>query len=103
MLKKNKIKISKINIENDIFSILSHNNEIFNADIIKGSVRFKIYNENKDEIYLNGIEEGDIITVYSTSDKNKNINNIIKIKMQNKYILNSDSSEEIIDNDNIIN
>ena len=88
-MKKDKIKINKINIENDIFSIVSNKNVIYTAPIIRGSVMFKIYNENNNEVDLSSIDENDIITMYSN-----NINSIIKIRIKNKYTFNSDSSEE---------
>jgi hypothetical protein len=87
-MKKTKIKINKINIENDNFIIVS-NNIVYSAPIISGSVMFKIYNENNKEVDLSSIDENDIITMYSN-----NINSIIKIRIKNKYIFNSDSSEE---------
>ena len=87
-MKKIKIKINKINIENDNFIIVS-NNDVYTAPIISGSVMFKIYNENNKEVDLSSINENDIITMYSN-----NINSIIKIRIKNKYTFNSDSSEE---------
>ncbi len=46
-MKKYKIKIDKI-ILNEQFIIESKNKELFIANIVKGSVDFPIYNENKE-------------------------------------------------------
>ena len=94
MSEKTKIKINKIDITQNLFTITSHKNEIYTAPIIRGSVDFKIYNMNGDEVHLGNLEENDIITIYSN---NTNINSIIKIKIKNKYVFNSDSSDESYD------
>lgn len=96
-MKKDKIKINKINIENNNFIIVSNKNTVYTAPIISGSVMFKIYNENNKEVDLSSIDENDIITMYSN-----NINSIIKIRIKNKYTFNSDSSEESDKSFNII-
>jgi hypothetical protein len=94
MSKKTKIKINKIDITQNLFTITSHKNDIYTAPIIRGSVDFKIYNENGKEVHLGNLEENDMITVYFN---NSNINSIIKIKIKNKYVFNSDSSDESYD------
>jgi hypothetical protein len=94
MSEKTKIKINKIDITTNLFTITSHKNEIYTAPIIRGSVDFKIYNMNGEEVHLGNLEENDIITIYSN---NTNINSIIKIKIKNKYVFNSDSSDESYD------
>jgi len=126
---KHKIKVKTINIDKNNFIIESENNHIFTAKIVKGSVDFKIYNENNEEVNLSNLEVGDLIQVYEnvslklyenndvnkllkllgekklidtnnnfkkTEQKNSIINKII---IKNKYIFNSDSSEnyDIID------
>lgn len=113
---KHKIKIKSINIDKNNFIIESENNLTFTSKIIKGSVDFKIYNENNEEVYLSNLEVGDLIQVYQLSDskpekkdidkllnlldKNNNFkkpeqkNSIInKIVIKNKYVFNSESSE----------
>jgi hypothetical protein len=126
---KHKIKIKLINIDKNNFFIESENNQTFTSKIIKGSVDFKIYNENNEEVNLSNLEVGDLIQIYEninskpneSNDVNKllklldetNYNNsnnylkkteqknsiINKIIIKNKYIFNSDSSEnyDIID------
>ena len=94
MSKKTKIKINKIDITQNLFTITSHKNETYVSPIIRGSVEFKIYNENGKEVHLGNLDENDIITVYFN---NSNINSIIKIKIKNKYVFNSESSDESYD------
>jgi hypothetical protein len=95
---KTKIRIKKINIENNIFSIESSDNKLYISDIIKGSVNFKIYNEDQSEVNLSNLEEDAIIKVYGKNHIINEKNNIIikKIIVQNKYIFDSDSSEDIL-------
>ncbi len=114
---KHKIKIKSINIDKNNFIIESENNLIFTSKIIKGSVDFKIYNENNEEVYLSNLEVGDLIQVHQLTNskpekkdvdkllilldnKNNNFkkpeqkNSIInKIVIKNKYVFNSESSE----------
>jgi hypothetical protein len=113
---KHKIKIKKIIIDKNNFIIESENNLTFMSKIIKGSIDFKIYNENNEEVYLSNLEVGDLIQVYQLTDskpekkdidkllnlldKNNNFkkpeqkNSIInKIVIKNKYVFNSESSE----------
>lgn len=112
---KHKIKIKKIIIDKNNFIIESENNLIFTSKIIKGSVDFKIYNENNDEVNLSNLEIGDLIQVYEITDskpekkdvdklltlldnkkfkKSDQKNSIInKIIIKNKYVFNSESSE----------
>jgi hypothetical protein len=113
---KHKIKIKSLNIDKNNFIIESDNNLIFTSRIIKGSVDFKIYNENNEEVYLSNLEVGDLIQVYQLTDskpekkdvnklldllnnKNNNFkkseqkNSINKIVIKNKYVFNSESSE----------
>jgi hypothetical protein len=113
---KHKIKIKSLNIDKNNFIIESDNNLIFTSRIIKGSVDFKIYNENNQEVYLSNLEVGDLIQVYQLTDskpekkdvnklldlldnKNNNFkkseqkNSINKIVIKNKYVFNSESSE----------
>jgi len=112
---KNKIKISKIIIENNLFKIISDNNIEFISKIHKGSVNFKIYNEDNQEVNISNINEGDKIKIYTNKKINltnedklvnilNNINNnniknniISKILIKNKYEFNSDSSNDYND------
>jgi len=95
---KTKIRIKKINIEDNIFSIESIDNKLYISDIIKGSVNFKIYNEDMIEVNLSNLEEDSCVKVYGKNTKINEKNNIIikKIIVQNKYIFDSDSSEDIL-------
>jgi TusA-related sulfurtransferase len=113
-MEKHKIKIGKINLENDNFIIISENRQEFFGKIIKGSVNFKVYNETNQEVDISNLEEGDIIKIYTNKkiqksdlkklnavSTNQNMNNdsknnsiINKILIKNKYVFNSDSSEE---------
>jgi hypothetical protein len=116
-ISKHKIKIKSINLDKNNFIIQSENNQTFISKIIKGSVDFKIYNENKEELNLSNLEIGDLIQIYEITDlkqeenndvdkllilldqnnnfkKPKQKNSIInKIIIKNKYVFNSDSSE----------
>ncbi len=126
---KHKIKVKSINIDKNNFIIESENNHTFTAKIVKGSVNFKIYNENNEEVNLSNLEEGTLIQVYENvslkPDENNDVNKLLKllgekklidtnnnfkkteqknsiinkIIIKNKYIFNSDSSEnyDIID------
>jgi hypothetical protein len=94
-----KIKINKIQIENNLFKITDTNKNIFIGKIIKGSVNFKIFNENNEEVSINNIEEGDIIKIQTSDKKLEDLheqkNSLIKkIIIKNKYTFNLESSEE---------
>jgi hypothetical protein len=122
---KHKIKVKSIRFDNNNFIIESENDETFVSKIIKGSINFKIFNENDQEVNLSNLEIGELIQVFGISslkpdekkdidkllkllggtnfsDKNNNFkkseqkNSIIikKIIIKNKYIFNSESSEE---------
>lgn len=95
---KDKIKIEKIDIIDNLFIIKPSNDKTYYSKIIKGSVNFTIFNESKQELNLNNIEIGDIIKIYGK--KNKENNNIIinKIIVKNKYFFNSESDSESINN-----
>ena len=120
---KHKIKVKSININKNNFIIESENNQTFTSKIVKGSVDFKIYNENNEEVNLSNLEEGALIQVYENvslkPDENNDVNKLLKllgetklidtnnnfkkteqknsiinkIIIKNKYIFNSDSSE----------
>ena len=95
MTNKYKIKIDKIDIENNLFTITSSKNDIFNSTINKGSIDFRIYNESKKEVNLTNLEEGDNITIYGIPDTIKNNIIIIKrIKIKNRYEFINESSDE---------
>jgi len=116
-ISKHKIKIKSINLDKNNFIIQSENNQTFISKIIKGSVDFKIYNENKEELNLSNLEIGDLIQIYEITDlkqeENNDVNKLLilldqnnnfkkpkqknsiinKIIIKNKYVFNSDSSE----------
>jgi hypothetical protein len=105
-MKKYKIKIGKILLENNKFVIISEDNTEFISEIIKGSVKFKVFNESNQEVNISNLDQGDIIKIYTSNNqkttdldtKNISKNNIInKILIKNKYLFNSDSSEELED------
>ena len=113
MIQKYKIKISKIDIIHSFFLLLSDKNELYYSNITKGTVDFRLYNDNNIELYLNNINEGDNITIYGVKgnnilinnlpDYNKNtIINIKKIKIKAKYKFIEDSDEEYEETDTII-
>jgi hypothetical protein len=93
VLKKYKIKINNILLSHDSLLIESTNNISFTSPIIKGSIKFKIYNENGDEVTLANINNNDLVVIYAT-DNNEALINIHKIIIKNNYILNSDSSDD---------
>lgn len=95
---KDKIKIDKIDIVDNLFIIKPNYDKTYYSKIIKGSVNFTIFNESKQELNLNNIEIGDIIKIYGK--KNKENNNIIinKIIVKNKYFFNSETDSESINN-----
>jgi hypothetical protein len=84
------IKIKNIEINNNNIIIIDDLDEIYNINIIKGSIKCKIYNLDEEEICLDRLKEENIIKIYS-------IKNIIKkIIILNNYILSSESSDENI-------
>jgi tRNA(Ile2) C34 agmatinyltransferase TiaS len=91
-MERYKIKINKINIENDKISI----NSTYVSTIYKGSVDFRIFNESNKEMSLGDINEGDLITIYGTKNNENNNIYIKKIKIKDKYILLSDSESSDI-------
>lgn len=74
-INKYKIRIGKISIEPDEFIIESTDKQIFRSKIIRGSVNFRIYNEDLKEVSLSNIEEDDIITIYGSTKKLENLLN----------------------------
>ena len=96
---KHKITISEIKLENNFFIIRDNLGKTFTGKIIKGSVDFKVFNENNEEVNISNIEEGDIIKIYTSgikqSDLKEQKNSIIKkIIIKNKYVFNSDCSSD---------
>ena len=96
VLKKYKIKINNILLTSNSFTIKSTDNIIFKSPIIKGSIGFKIYNENNNEVNLSNINNNDLIIIYG-NDNEEDVINIHKIVIKNNYVLNSDSSDDIND------
>ncbi len=111
-IEKFKVKIDKIIISNNELNLLSSNGITFKSQILKGSIGFKIFNEANQEVNFGNLEEGEIIKIYGTneiikdsenlnsnSDEKKvsQKNNIIikKIIIKNRYVFNSDSSDDL--------
>ena len=99
-----KIKISSMNLTKDLFIITDTNGKIFTGKILKGSVDFRIYNEDNQEVNLSNIEEGDVIKIQTNNIKSFDLkeqkNNIIKkIIIKNKYVFNSESSDDFKSDD----
>lgn len=84
------IKINNIILNENYLTIIGEFNEKYQIDIIKGSIKCKIFNHNNEELYLNKLEEENIIKIYSIKNKIK------KIIILNNYILSSESSDENI-------
>ena len=82
-------KIQKIEILDDKIIIKTINGDFY-ASIIKGSVQFDIYNNEKRIMPLTYIEEEDIIKIKHKDRK------IIRIYVNTKYEILSESSEENI-------
>jgi len=99
---KYKIVIKQIIITPELFTIISTDGIKFVSKINKGSINFKIYNEDYQQVNLCNINEDDIVNIYSTplykSIDLINQNIIIKkILIKNKYIFHSESSDDSID------
>ena len=101
-MEKYKIVIKQIIITTDLFTIISTDDKKFVSNINKGSINFKIYNEDYREVNLSNIVENEIVQIY-TLPIYKSIDliekNLIikKIFIKNKYIFNSESSDDSID------
>ena len=101
-----KIKINSINLLDNLFIITDTNGKIFTSKILKGSVNFRVYNEDNQEVDLSNIEEGSIVKIQiideKISDFKEQKNNIIKkIIIKNKYVFNSESSDDLkLDDEN---
>lgn len=98
-MEKKKIIINSISFTNDLFTIKDTNGHEFTGKIVKGSVDFKVYNEDSQEMNISNIEEGDVINILitknNTIDLKEQKNSIIKkIIIKNKYIFNSESSDD---------
>ena len=96
VLKKYKIKINNILLTSNSFTIKSTDNIIFKSPIIKGSIGFKIYNENNNEVNLSNINNNDSIIIYGNDNIDSSVD-IHKIVIKNNYVLNSDSSDDFND------
>jgi hypothetical protein len=99
-----KIKINSVNLTKNLFIITDTNGKTFTGNILKGSVDFRIYNEDNQEVNLSNIEEGDVIKIQTTNIKSSDLkeqkNNIIKkIIIKNKYVFNSESSDDFKSDD----
>lgn len=90
-----KIKIKKININNNDIIIVGSNDIEFYSPIIKGMTQFNIYDENKKIYSLDSIQENDSIKLYYSIMDEKNI--IGKVIINNKYMVISDDSIDIDD------
>jgi hypothetical protein len=101
---KYKIVIKQIIITPELFKIISIDGINFISKINKGSIKFKIYNEDNQQVNLCNINEGDIVNIYTKQlYKSKSIDLINqtiiikKILIKNKYIFHSESSDDSID------
>ncbi len=95
-----KIKINSINITQESFVITDTDGRTYTSKIKKGSVTFQVYNQDNQEVNISNIEEGDVIKIQTTNekslDKTQQKNNIIKkIIIKNKYVFNSESSDDL--------
>lgn len=95
-----KIKISSLNFTRESFTITDTEGNTYTSRVTKGSVGFRIYTEEAQEVPISNIEEGDVIKIEivhdKTQDKNQQKNNIIKkIIIKNKYVFNSESSDDL--------
>ncbi len=95
-----KIKINSINITKESFIITDTDGRTFTSKIKKGSVNFQVYNQDNQEVNISNIEEGDVIKIQTINkkslDKTQQKNNIIKkIIIKNKYVFNSESSDDL--------
>lgn len=95
-MEKHKIRINNIIIDDNLFNIISSNGNKYISNIKKGSVNFKIYNEDNTEINIGNLEEGMLAKIYGKPDNKKNII-INKIVVKNIYAFNSETSEEFDD------
>ena len=96
---KHKIKIKKIIIDKNNFIIESENNLTFMSKIIKGSIDFKIYNENNEEVYLSNLEVGDLIQVYQLTDskpEKKDIDKLLNLLDKNNNFKKPEQKNSII-------
>jgi hypothetical protein len=101
-MNKYKIVIKQIIITPELFTIISTNDIKFISKINKGSIDFKIYNEDNHQVNLSNINESDIVQIYTNSIyKSIDLINqtiiIKKILIKNKYIFNSESSDDSVD------
>ena len=92
------MELYKIRIDDFIISpdhiIIKYREDKFMSKIEKGSIGFKIVNEDNREIPLSYINVGDKIKIYGNKIEKNNII-IKKIIIKNKYIFNSESSEDL--------
>lgn len=99
-----KIKINSLNFTKDLFTITDTEGKTYTSQVIKGSVSFRVYNQEDQEVPISNIEEGDVIKIKilndKTRDKTQQKNNIIKkIIIKNKYVFNSESSDDLESDD----
>jgi hypothetical protein len=92
------MELYRIQIDDFIIStdniIIKYKKDKFISNIVKGSIDFKIVNEDNREIPLSYINVGDKIKIYGNKIGKNNII-IKKIIIKNKYIFNSESSEDL--------
>ena len=92
--KRFKIRINKILITDKLLTILSTNDQNFISKIKKGSVCFKIFNESNDEMDLCCLEDHSLIQILGIFDNEQKNIIIKKIFIKNKYVFNSESSDD---------
>jgi hypothetical protein len=106
-MNKYKIIIKQIIITSELFTIISTNDINFVSKINKGSIDFKIFNEDCQEVNLSNIEEGETvyiytIPIYKSIDLINETIIIKKIIIKNKYIFNSESSDNSNDSNDFM-
>jgi hypothetical protein len=78
--------INNIYIKDNIFYI-NTNRGTYQSDIINGSINFKLFDNNDNELYLSTLNIGEKVKLFYK-------NNIIKkIIIDTKYYINTDSSD----------
>ena len=93
-IKKFKIKISDISLTDKLLTIKSTENQLFVSKIKKGSVCFQIFDEDNCEKHLGCLEDNSLIKIFGFLNNEENNIIIKKIFIKNKYVFNSESSDD---------
>ena len=95
-----KIKVNLVNFTQELFTITDTEGRTYTSKVTKGSVNFRVYNQDNQEVPISNIEEGEVIKIQIVNDKIQQKNNIIKkIIIKNKYVFNSESSDDLESDD----